>query len=272
VGLTGTGPGAAPGEPEKYYPTGVRTFVRVVPTDAVQADALVMAERNVGCRSTFVLEDGEVDGEDAAITFVLSAQAAGLRVVALQAFQRQAPDYTGLARSVASSGADCVLVSALDEASAVRLTQQVAHALPKATIFATAGLADDAYLNPNLGGLPTNLDYRLMVVSPTLPASAYPRAGRLVLAEYARRFGSPQASTLFGYQAMAVLLSAIRRATDGGHRPADRSKVRDELFSGRWMKGALGPMRIGKSGDSSLHVFAVYRVVDGRLVLLQTGA
>ncbi|MBV8432392.1 MAG: ABC transporter substrate-binding protein [Solirubrobacterales bacterium] len=210
-----------------------------------------------------------MDGEDAALTYVLSAQSAGLRVVAVQAFPRQAADYTGLARSVAGSGADCVLVSALDEASAVRLTQAVAHALPKATIFATAGLADDAYLNPNLGGLPTSLDSRLIVVSPSLPASAYPPAGRLVLAEYSRRFGVAPPAGIFGYQAMELMLSAIRRATDGGRRPADRSKVRAELFSGRWTKGALGRLRINQAGDPSLHAFAIYRVVDGRLTLLQ---
>ena len=36
----------------------------------------------------FVLHDGEVDGEDAALSFVLTAQC-GLRVVGVQAFQRR---------------------------------------------------------------------------------------------------------------------------------------------------------------------------------------
>ena len=37
VGLTSDGIGAAPGEPEKYYPTGIRTYARVVPSDAIEA-------------------------------------------------------------------------------------------------------------------------------------------------------------------------------------------------------------------------------------------
>ncbi len=36
VGLTSDAPGSSPGEPEKYYPTGVRTFARVVPNDLVR--------------------------------------------------------------------------------------------------------------------------------------------------------------------------------------------------------------------------------------------
>jgi branched-chain amino acid transport system substrate-binding protein len=269
VGLTTAGQGYVPGEPGKYYPTGVRTFARVVPTDASQAAALVVAERGAGCHSTFVLDDGEVDGEDAALTFLLTGQAAGLRTVAVQAFQRQAPDYAGLARSVAASGADCVLISALDEASSVRLTQQLAHALPKATIFVTAGLADAAYLDPNLGGLPTSLDSRVIVVSPALPASQYPPAGRAFLARYAQTYASGEPAAIFGYQAMDLLLSAIRGATDGGHGPAERSKVLGELFSGRSIKGAIGTFHIDKAGDASLHRFAIYRVAGGRLVFME---
>ena len=37
VGLTEGGPEAQPGEPQKYYPTMIRTFARVIPNDKVQA-------------------------------------------------------------------------------------------------------------------------------------------------------------------------------------------------------------------------------------------
>ncbi|HEV2062036.1 MAG TPA: hypothetical protein VGR12_04215, partial [Solirubrobacteraceae bacterium] len=37
IGLTEDGPGADRGEPDRYYPTGRRTFGRVIPNDQVQA-------------------------------------------------------------------------------------------------------------------------------------------------------------------------------------------------------------------------------------------
>jgi branched-chain amino acid transport system substrate-binding protein len=37
VGLTTDAPGAVEGEPDKYYPTGKRTFVRIVPIDTIHA-------------------------------------------------------------------------------------------------------------------------------------------------------------------------------------------------------------------------------------------
>jgi branched-chain amino acid transport system substrate-binding protein len=78
VGLTTETPATAPGEPQKYYPTGIRTFARVVPNDTVQATVQVDLQRSLGCRKTYVLEDGEVDGEDMASSFELVARSAGL--------------------------------------------------------------------------------------------------------------------------------------------------------------------------------------------------
>jgi branched-chain amino acid transport system substrate-binding protein len=48
VGLTQSGPGAQPGEPDKYYPTGKRTFVRGTPSDAIQAAALATLMKDEG--------------------------------------------------------------------------------------------------------------------------------------------------------------------------------------------------------------------------------
>ncbi len=148
----------------------------------------------------------------------------------------------------------------------MRLTERVAHALPKAMILATDGLADAAYGDPSLGGLPSNLDNRVTVISPVLPGGGYPPSGRRFLAEYARRFGPPPPSAIFGYQAMTVLLSAVDRATDHGHRAAERANVREEVFSGRLIHGALGTFRIDRQGDTSFGRFGVYVFRAGRLV------
>src|SRR5215813_6979577 len=39
VGLTTDLPGSAPGEPQKFYPTGKRTYLRIVPIDSIQGAA-----------------------------------------------------------------------------------------------------------------------------------------------------------------------------------------------------------------------------------------
>jgi branched-chain amino acid transport system substrate-binding protein len=271
VGLTSAGPGASPGEPQKYYPAGTRTFARVVPSDAIEAVALVRLQQTIGCRSAFVLQDGEVDGEDLALTFVLTAQSAGLRVLGVQLFQREASDYSSLARSVGQSGADCVLISAIDESSGALLTRQLAHTLPGATIFASAGLADSSYTDPAHGGIPLSLDPRVLIAAATLDAAAYPPSGQAFLAAYARRFGAPEPPAIFGYESMSLMLGAISRATDRGQRPADRSKIVSALLSGRRRQGVLGRFRIDSVGDTTIDRYGIYRVAAGRLSFLQVG-
>ena len=50
VGLTTDEPGSEPGEPDKYYPAGNRTYARVVPRDKIQGAALVAVMKADGCK------------------------------------------------------------------------------------------------------------------------------------------------------------------------------------------------------------------------------
>jgi branched-chain amino acid transport system substrate-binding protein len=266
VGLTMGGPEALPGEPQKYYPTQVRTFVRVIPSDAVQAAAQAHLQVGAGCRSTIVLDDGEVDGRDGALSFAAAAASAGLKVSDTDQFDPRASSYSSLAASVAGSGADCVLISALPQDHAALVSRQVARALPSAPIFCWSGLADADYTDAADGGVPEWLDPRLLITAPTLDARAYPPAGRRFLARYARLDGSAQPYAIYGYEAMSLMLDAISRATDGGRREILRSKVRAAIFATHDRRSVLGIYSIDADGDTTLRRYGAYRVDDGRLV------
>ena len=62
VGLTTNLPGSAPGEPEKYYPTGKRNYLRIVPIDSIQAAADLIAMKQAGCTKVAVANDKEAYG------------------------------------------------------------------------------------------------------------------------------------------------------------------------------------------------------------------
>lgn len=265
VGLTSTGPGAAPGEPQKYYPTGDRSFARVVPTDASQAAALVAIERTTGCLGTFVLQDGEVEGQDMALSFFLTAQSAGLRMDGALPFTRHAPSYISLVRTVAGSGADCVLISAIDERSSALLAEQLTRAMPTATIFISNGVADGAFIH----ALPVSLESRLIVLSAGLPAGSYGPAAHAFVARYARHFGAVEPSAIFGYVAMQLMLDVIDDATDRGRKQADRAKVVAALFDGDERRTVFGTIRIDRAGDTTMQRFGVYRLQNGRLAFVQ---
>ena len=265
VGLTSAGAGAAPGEPEKYYPTGVRTYARIVPNDAVQAQAQLKVQESEGCTKTYVLDDGEVDGHDSATSFALAAQHSPIHVVGSQSFEPRASDYRSLATGVKTTGANCVLISAITDSNAAAVTKAIAGAMPAAKIFGSAGLAESTFTDAAQGGIPPALDPQVTITAPTLDPAAYPAPAEAFYNAYAHAYGAPQPSAIYGYEAMSLMLSAIARATDGGRRPARRSKVVQALFGTRNRRSVLGTYSIERDGDTSLSRYGAYRIVGGRL-------
>jgi branched-chain amino acid transport system substrate-binding protein len=224
-----------------------------------------MLQKSLGCTKTYVLTDEEVDGEDFATSFGVAAQRADLRVLATQQYDPQALGYRALARTIATSGANCVLVSAISGSNAVPVTRQIAAALPRARIFAGAGVAQSTFVDPLTGGVPLALDSRLFITSPALGAKAYPRAGRDFLADFGRRYGPPQPDAILGYESMRLMVSAISAATDGGRKPARRSAVLHALFETHHRHSALGTYSVARDGNTTLSAYGVWRAIDGRL-------
>ena len=266
VGLTSAGDGALPGEPQKYYPTQRRTFVRLAPDDAVQAHVQMRAQLATGCRRTVVLDDDGVDGRDAALTFAALARGSALHVIGPEPFAPAADD-RGVAASVARSGADCVLIAGLDARRAARLSVSIASAAPGTMLFGWASLAAPGYVDPAAGGVPGWLAPQVVLTDLGTAGSQDPPAVRRFAVAYGRRYGAPPPAAAYGYEAMRLLLDAIRRATDGGRTEVGRSAVLAALRHTRDRRSALGTYSIGADGNSTLDRYGVYRVRNGRLAV-----
>ena len=97
VGLTSDEPGATPGEPDKYYPTGQRTFARIVPKDTIQGAALATLMKEDGCTKVQLLNDKEVYGAGLARNIESSAKAQGLTIISNESTDKNAANYRSLA-------------------------------------------------------------------------------------------------------------------------------------------------------------------------------
>jgi len=80
LGLTKGGAGAEPGEPDKYYPTGQRTYGRVVPVDTIQGAAQATYMKEEGVTSVYILDDTEVYGKGVAANTKTAVEKIGLKV------------------------------------------------------------------------------------------------------------------------------------------------------------------------------------------------
>src|SRR5689334_14694544 len=198
VGLTRRGPGANPGEPDKYYPTGKRTYFRLLPNDAVQGGALAAATRDGACTAIALVTDREVYGRGVGAWFRTYAKQLGLNVKASKSIRRQR-SYRGLARSL--KGADCFVYTGITANGATRLFKDVGRALPKAKLFGSDGIAESGFSRH----ISRSVARRVLVSVATLAPAAYPAAGQAVLAR-AGKNADPY--FLYGYEAMRLITDA----------------------------------------------------------------
>jgi len=274
VGFTDSNPFDFTGDPSYFYPNGVRTFARLVPSDLAEAEATVRYMRSLGVARLAVLADDSYPPYDSAIADMVAsdAPAAGIAVVGHRfgidtQTNTQPAGYAAIAAAVAAAHADAVLLGGVPNSGAQALWSELHARLPKLKLFAPSTLATPAFLR-GLAGVSgaANATY---VTSPILEPDQYPPRAQQVFAEYRRLFPgvAPTAYALYGYEAMTDVLQAIRRA---GRQAANRSALVIAFFHLGEIHGVIGDYRINANGDTSLDSFDGYRVsAAGALVLVR---
>src|SRR5205823_4152193 len=104
VGLTTNEPGSAPGEPDKYYPTGKRTYMRIVPRDTIQGAAMVKQLQNDGCTATAVANDKDTYGAGLAKVIDMDAKKAGVKITSDTGIQKDAANFRAYAAKIKGEG------------------------------------------------------------------------------------------------------------------------------------------------------------------------
>jgi len=269
VGITSDDPGASPGEPDKYYPTGVRTYARVLPKDTYQGAALASLAKEKGCASAYILNDKEVYGAGLAKNVELSAKKVGLEIKGNEGIDKNAANYRSLADKIKGTGAQCFIYAGITANNAVQIFKDMAAALPDAPLLGPEGVGESGFFDPKDGGLPAEVAKRVLVTIPGVAPEEYPPAGKEFLKAYEAKFGekNPDRYAVYGYESMSLLLDAIKRAGDAGN---DRAAVVKQLLSTKDREGVFGKYSIDPNGDITLTPYGVYKIADGALAFDHT--
>lgn len=260
VGLTKALPGAEKGEPDKYYPTGKRTFGRVVPADQIQAAAQVTYQKDNGCTKTYVVNDKETYGKGLADQVVLNAKKQSLPIAGNQGIDTKAANYRSLAGTIKSSGADCVFYGGITQNNGVQLFTDLNAALPTAKLFGPDGVAE----SPFTSKLNAKTQKQTFITNPTLDPKLYPPAAQDFFTTFKEKFGKdPEPYAIYGYEAMKVALLAIENAGDKGN---DKQAVVDAFYQIKDRDSVLGKYSIDETGDTTLNDYGGDKVVGGALV------
>jgi branched-chain amino acid transport system substrate-binding protein len=270
VGLTKKEPGTEPGEPDKYYPTQKRTYVRVPPRDTIQGAALATLMQDDGCQSVYIVNDKEVYGAGLGRNIENSAKEIGLEVLGNDGFDPKAPNYRSLASKIAGTNPDCVVQSQVVETNGVQMAKDIAAAVSNAKLYGPDGLAISSFADPKEGGIPASIAGRFKVTVATLAPEEYPPEGQKFFDEYKTEYNvpkDPDPYAIYGYESMSLIIDAIKRAGAEGN---SREKVLAQLFNTKERKSVLGTYSVDSTGDTSITDYGVYTIKDGTLVFDKT--
>ena len=236
---------AVSNSPNRYYESlsaNGRTYARVVPTDALEAKALVGQMRALGVSRLFIKTDGTAYGA-AFASVVRTAASSSITAVP------------------SASGADGVLYAGGAVPDAVTTLNQAAAANPTVKLFAPSALATSSFAAA-LSPAAQRLTY---VSSPGFgPGNPLTPQGQQFVSAFKAAYGhAPAPQAIFGFEAMSALLSVLRSA---GSSAANRNTVVKDFFGIRNRPSALGTYSIDRNGDTSIGPFLISRVKAGVLV------
>lgn len=248
-GLTRSSPYDTPGEPEKYYPTGVRTFCRLAPTDLVVGRAEASWAASLGVRSVYVVHARDAFGRGLAGVFADTCRNEGLAVTGPEGMDPARVERC--ARRVAAAHPDLVYFSGITQDGAGLLLRRLRELGCESRFMGPGGIKETAFIVDAgkasegalcaLGAMPVS----------KLPPSAKEWQDRFV----ARYHEPPEAYGIYAYEAARMVLDRIASV---GRK--DRDAIRQAIMGTRDYHGLLGTWGFDQDGDTTIDTECGYRV------------
>jgi branched-chain amino acid transport system substrate-binding protein len=256
------------GEPEKYYPTGVRNYARVVTTDDFQgtADSTYLA-RDLGKKNCYVLNDNQTYGKGLALAFVASAKKIGLNILGNQPWDAKQPNYSALFQRIKATKPDCIFLAGIYDNNGGQLVKDKVKILGdngKVVMMGPDGFTGYPALQKQPEGEGMYLSFAGLDTESLRKNGG---AAAKFLDAYKAKYGAdpPTSYALYAAAAAQVILAAITKS-DG-----TRKGVTAAVFSGDGITIAADKSVIGKEiridpkvGDTNNKDISILRLKSGK--------
>ena len=236
-----------PGEPDVYYPKGIRNYGRVCTTDDIQGSAAAQFAKSIGIKSVYVLNDTQTYGQGVAQAFTTEAKKIGLNVLSSGAYgegwDAKQSSYEALFTKIGALKPDMVYIGGIFDNNGGQLVKDKFKVLGNNTVvkmmapdgftgypdFNSMPEADGAYLS--FAGLSTEL----------LLKNAPNGAGAKFVKAYKKEYKSDPVGSypIYGVAAVQVILAALAKS-DG-----TRKGVTNAIFSGAGITIPAGQSVLG---------------------------
>jgi branched-chain amino acid transport system substrate-binding protein len=245
VCLTAAAPSCDSTEPDKYYPSGDRNYLRVVANDAYQGSADAEFAKSEGVKSVYILNDKQAYGLGVATNFRDAAKSLGIKIAGFDAWDSKATSYTSTYDKIKQTDADAVFLGGLIcENGAQLIKGKVAVLGPNdgaVKLIAPDGFTTQATIDES--GSAAQGMYMSVAGQPidSFQGKAKEFVDGLLAGPLSGKPIDPYA--IYGGQAAQTMLDAIA-ASDGS-----RSDVISKLFASDVQQGLLGSFTFSSDGD-----------------------
>ncbi len=264
IGLTHTP--ALAGEPQKYYPTGKRTYARVVAADDFQGAADSLELKALHAKSVYVLNDKEAYGFGvaSAVQNVIKGGKLGLKVAGFQAWDPKASSYQDIATKIKASGADAVFLGGLECENGGKLIKDLRAGLgANFLIEAPDGFSSFTSTIKDAGSASNGMYISIAGE----PYQFLNSAGKAFAKAFGKTVGLAAAKvnpySNYGATAAQVMLKAI--AGSGG----TRSGVSKGVYNHSFTNTPIGNFALNANGDTNAGVISFYHVKGSQAPFLK---
>lgn len=265
VGLTRAMEGVTEeGEPDIYFPSGKRNYMRTVPADDIQGNAAATWAYNTkGSRKAYVLHDNQPYGKGVAKVFQLKYEELGGEVLGFEGFNPDAGDYQSLMSGIADQGPDLVYLGAIVNLNASKLLLDMRDFMPADQV---TFLGPDGLINQDFVDGAGEAAEGAYITFGGVPAGNLEGPG----ADYAKRMTdklghTPDAYAMYAYETTVVVIQAIDKAA-----VKDRTKILDAMMATKDFAGLLGSTwSFTETGDTSSTKMGLNQVQNGQIVYLE---
>ena len=241
-----------------YTTAGFKTAFRVMTNDAQQGSVLGnYAVTKLGAKKIAIIDDRTAYGQGLADEVEKAVKAAGGDVVAREYTSDRATDFMAILTSIKGKAPDLVFFGGMDP-QAAPMIKQMRQLGMQAKFLGGDGAQTPTFIE--LAGVDAE---GALASNPGLPLDAMP-GGSAFKAKFEAKYGTIQNYAPYAYDAMHVLVDAMRRADS-----SDPAKYLAELPKTDY-QGVTGRIRFDARGDLTGGAVTLYQVKEGKWQTLET--
>lgn len=238
---------------------GFDTFFRICATDDVQAPAAaVFAFEKLGVRKIAIIDDKTTYGSGLANVFEKKFKELGGTVLRHDGITQGDKDFSPLLTKIGSLKPELIFYGGCYPEMAL-LVKQAKKAGLKVGWMGGDGIHDPSLIQLVGPEAAEGIYSTMLGVDPhSIPAA------KDFVSRYEARYGAIGTFSAYGYEAMNVLIEAIRRAGKN-----DREAVLAEMKKMKDFPGILGPVNFDANGDAIGKSVGVFKIENGKFVFIE---